>query len=66
MPRKKPKCVSQTHPMVEGQIAWLRRRRSVSCEPIPNDYRRRIITIKGGDIPTEAMVEVPKIIEFEN
>lgn len=56
MPRKKPKCVSQTHPMMEGQIAWRRRRRSVECEPILVDYRRKVIITKGNDNPTEIMV----------
>lgn len=56
MPRKKPKCVSQTHPMVEGQIAWMRRRRSIQCDPILVDYRRKIVVIKGGDTATEIMV----------
>uniref|UniRef100_A0A183DKG0 Sushi domain-containing protein n=1 Tax=Gongylonema pulchrum TaxID=637853 RepID=A0A183DKG0_9BILA len=57
MPRKKPKCVSQTHPMVEGQIAWMRRRRrSTECEPILVDYRRKVVVTKGGDIPREIMV----------
>lgn len=56
MPRKKPKCVSQTHPMMEGQISWMRRRRSVECEPILVDYSRKIVVTKGNDNPTEIMV----------
>lgn len=56
MPRKKRKCVSQTHPIVEGQIAWMRRRRSLECEPISADYRRKIVVTKGNDSPTEIMV----------
>uniref|UniRef100_A0A915C8W8 Locomotion-related protein Hikaru genki n=1 Tax=Parascaris univalens TaxID=6257 RepID=A0A915C8W8_PARUN len=55
MPSKKPKCVSQTHPMVEGQIAWLRRRRS-TCDIIPGDARRKVVITKGGESPTEALV----------
>uniref|UniRef100_A0A183USG6 Locomotion-related protein Hikaru genki n=1 Tax=Toxocara canis TaxID=6265 RepID=A0A183USG6_TOXCA len=57
MPRKRPKCVSQTHPMVEGQIAWLRRRRSAAtCAPITDDSRRKVIITKGGESPMEALV----------
>uniref|UniRef100_A0A915Q664 Uncharacterized protein n=1 Tax=Setaria digitata TaxID=48799 RepID=A0A915Q664_9BILA len=66
MPRKKPKCVSQTHPMVEGQIAWMRRRRSVRCEPISVDYRWKVIVTKGNDNPTEVMVMCSKGFHFEN
>ncbi|VDK24446.1 unnamed protein product, partial [Anisakis simplex] len=45
MPRKKPRCVSQTHPMVEGQTTWFeRRRRSVqSCNVLANDSTRTVV-----------------------
>ncbi|KAK6112625.1 Protein lev-9 domain protein [Brugia pahangi] len=66
MPRKRPKCVSQTHPMVEGQIAWIRRRRSVECEPILVDYGREIVVTKGNDNPAEIMVICSEGFHFED
>ncbi|VDK72875.1 unnamed protein product [Litomosoides sigmodontis] len=66
MPRKKRKCVSQTHPIVEGQIAWMRRRRSAECEPISADYRRKIVVTKGNDSPTEIMIICSKGFHFES
>ncbi|VDN02323.1 unnamed protein product [Thelazia callipaeda] len=66
MPRKKPKCVSQTHPMVEGQISWMRFRRSVPCEPIVIDYKRKIYITKGGQIPREILVTCSKGFHLES
>ncbi|MCP9263096.1 Sushi SCR CCP domain containing protein [Dirofilaria immitis] len=66
MPRKKPKCVSQTHPIIEGQIAWMRRRRFADCEPILDDYRRKTVVRKGDDNPTEIMIVCSEGFHFEN
>ncbi|MFH4976434.1 hypothetical protein AB6A40_003143 [Gnathostoma spinigerum] len=57
MPRRKPKCVSQTHPVVEGHIEWLKRRkRSKDCDPIVENERYEIVFLNKNNSATETVV----------
>ncbi|VDM65839.1 unnamed protein product [Strongylus vulgaris] len=57
MPKVKPKCVSQTHPMIEGRIMWDRRKReiegldvNVSCPPIQSTLEKIVVVNKDMDV----------------
>uniref|UniRef100_A0A7I4YU53 Sushi, von Willebrand factor type A, EGF and pentraxin domain-containing protein 1 n=1 Tax=Haemonchus contortus TaxID=6289 RepID=A0A7I4YU53_HAECO len=57
MPKMRPKCVSQTHPMIEGRITWDRKKRSIegygapnSCQPISSTAEKIVVVNKDGDI----------------
>ncbi|KAK6753871.1 hypothetical protein RB195_013079 [Necator americanus] len=57
MPKVRPKCVSQTHPMIEGRIMWDRRKREIegvdmdmSCPPIQSNSEKIVVVNKDMDI----------------
>ncbi|KIH58706.1 sushi domain protein [Ancylostoma duodenale] len=53
MPKVRPKCVSQTHPMIEGRIMWDRRKRvdlNQSCPPIQSTPEKIVVVNKDMDI----------------
>uniref|UniRef100_L7MMX3 LEV-9 n=2 Tax=Oesophagostomum dentatum TaxID=61180 RepID=L7MMX3_OESDE len=57
MPKVKPKCVSQTHPMIEGRIMWDRRKREIqgfdadpSCPLIQSNSEKIVVVNKDTDI----------------
>ncbi|KHJ85830.1 hypothetical protein OESDEN_14434 [Oesophagostomum dentatum] len=57
MPKVKPKCVSQTHPMIEGRIMWDRRKREIqgfdadpNCPPIQSNSEKIVVVNKDTDI----------------
>ncbi|WKY11470.1 hypothetical protein Q1695_003213 [Nippostrongylus brasiliensis] len=63
MPKMKPKCVSQTHPMIEGRITWDRKKRSADgslgrislgnepeCPPVRSSQEKIVVVNRDGDI----------------
>ncbi|CAI4228747.1 unnamed protein product [Auanema sp. JU1783] len=60
MPKVRPKCVSQTHPMIEGRITWdrmkreirigSRLKREVLCPNMESDDERTVISNTDGSI----------------
>ncbi|KIH53341.1 hypothetical protein ANCDUO_16534 [Ancylostoma duodenale] len=53
MPKVRPKCVSQTHPMIEGRIMWDRRKRvdlNQNCPPIQSTPEKIVVVNKDMDI----------------
>ncbi|PIO61305.1 sushi domain protein, partial [Teladorsagia circumcincta] len=57
MPKMRPKCVSQTHPMIEGRITWDRKKRDVAgfeggtnCPPVSSNAEKIVVVNKDGDI----------------